>query len=253
MAKFTYLKPVQEVSPYYVHVTLDEAQHTMTVYYHMGWWRKAAVDRALFAFWIRLLRDFAGSKKLGRKSVQFKANVAKVKASKVKVHRRCLQDLFGFVEPSVPLYVTAHRMLGYVSAVDNIVEFTFKFRTDSIGPEMTASIAKLPIFTETKDAEYVISRLPYFNPSHLKAVGAVDTSNYPEHRSHPKYSNQLHGPAADQKTGRFPQVAQSWFPDPLFDGKRHPYVPNNCARAGGDPAQPAQAPAGDDQPAAVDD
>lgn len=170
LTKFAYLKPCENDSPFYVHLTLNEATQTMRVYYHMSWWKREEVDKDVFNRWMTDFRNLVPclhqtSQRSAKKTpIKSRANSVRVRG-RCKVYAHMFKDIIGFVEKD-----TAHEIPIKIECYTNIeskmIEIELTLPYQYLG-HLHQELHKLPIFTVNPDYETIRHRLLFFNMKYI--------------------------------------------------------------------------------------
>lgn len=160
--KYAYLKPKAGESPYYVHVTLDDCQHMVTVYYHRSWWKGETVDPLVFQEWREQLLQVKG--KLKKSKMKKGPHALRVRGKGV-IGSRMFKDIFGFVERDTHDRIKG-KIEGYVHSKEKVIEMTITLPYKPLG-SFPSEISKLPIFSSDPDAETVRTHLVFFNEKYV--------------------------------------------------------------------------------------
>ena len=164
--KFAYLKSQKGEAPFYVHLTLDEKEQSLRVYYHWSFWKKEEVDLTVFQTW---MDHFKNVEPLLTK--RKKKNTLVVKRNSVKVRGRCIilsqmfKDIIGFTEKNTEHELPA-KIECYANAENRMIEVDVR-HLEMPAPMMTIldELEKL----EHDKALYVHhKRIPIFLLSELK-------------------------------------------------------------------------------------
>jgi len=165
--KFAYLKSQKGEAPFYVHLTLDEKEQSLRVYYHWSFWKKEEVDLTVFQTW---MDHFKNVEPLLTK--RKKKNTLVVKRNSVKVRGRCIilsqmfKDIIGFTEKNTEHELPA-KIECYANAENRMIEVELQIPYKPLG-DLPHELRKLPIFTKQPDFESVRTRLTFFNMNYIK-------------------------------------------------------------------------------------
>jgi hypothetical protein len=224
--KYAYLKPKPGDSPYYVHVTLDDQQKIVTVYYHRSWWKGETVDPQLFEQWREQLLHIKGL--LKKPKIKTGPHALRIKGKGV-VQSQMLKDIFGFVERDTHDCINS-KIDGYVHSKEKVIEMTVNLPYKSLGA-FPSEISKLPIFSLDPDAESVRTNLVFFNQSYVtdavKPSGKTLKTSESRHDGGPAQTGssfETEGgaggdPGADSKEEKEARFQK----DPRFSAGEHPY------------------------------
>jgi len=165
--KYAYLKSEKGEAPFYVHLTLDEKEQSLRVYYHWSFWKKEDTDQAIFQTW---MNHFKNVEPLLTKKK--KNNTLVVKRNSVKVRGRCiilsqmLKDIIGFTEKNTDHELPA-KIECYANSENKMIEIELRIPYKPLG-DLPHELRKLPIFTKNPDFESVRHRLTFFNMRYIK-------------------------------------------------------------------------------------
>jgi hypothetical protein len=238
--KFTYLKPSENDSPYYVHITLNEDQQSIRIYYHMSWWKREDVDKDVFTRWMTDFRNavpcfYQNSNRSTKKTpIKSRANSVRIRG-RCKVYSIMLKDLVGFVEKDTPLEIPV-KMECYTNIESKMIEIELTVDYKHLG-HLPRELYKLPIFTTNPDYETIRKRLLFFNMKYIvgfeqgKNTHPLSNISLPKHDGSPSLSSfgqkSSSEYVADNRDGQTPaeqsRELEDFKLDPAYCTGEHPF------------------------------
>ena len=225
--RYAYLKPSQGDSPFYVHLTLDDAARTLRLYWHMSWWKNEDVASALFERWQAIFR--ALTPVLERSKHKERKNSYRLQG-RCHVSSEIFRDLIGFVESDTQAELPA-KLECYVNAENKIVEVNLTLAYRPLG-SLPRELLKLnQVFTANPDYETVRSKLVFFDPSRLVGFPghreelALADQPWPKHQGSPDVVRRLADRSAAAAAVTPLSLAEEFCVDTTLDtSEGHPYV-----------------------------
>ena len=157
-----YLKPQEGDSPFYLHLTLDDENRRMRIYYHMSWWKNEVVTTDLFDHWqtqFKSMTNHADKFKHKERKKSYKIN------GTCSISCKLFKDIIGFVEQDVCERIPA-KFEFYVNSENKIIELEFHISYQKLG-SIPAEMKKLSVCTTNADYECVRPRLLFFDMKHI--------------------------------------------------------------------------------------